>query len=241
MPKAKTKFKSKSNKCLKPKENVRDKKKERAKDIMKSKRETKRDKKKKHKKAEKTKYGKKSRSKAKDLSHKSSSDALKEAGLVTPKKTKPITEETPPTVESTSTTSSMRKSFGRRLNMDKTSPKKKQRTVGTEEKVQAHRIQWTANEGCARAIRHNSQNLSNEEIKAMSYSAKLNTLLAMYSPKQLMSAYPGICTAKCINIRNVDMNAAFLNSSKARKTISQACNDVVEINSEGSSASDEDR
>ena len=75
--------------------------------------------------------------------------------------------------------------------MNETSSKKKQRRVGTEEKVQAHRIQWTANEGCARAIRHNSKNLSNEEIKAMSYSAKLNTLLAMYSPKQLMSAYPG--------------------------------------------------
>ena len=74
----------------------------------------------------------------------------------------------------------------------------------------------------------------------MLYSAKLNTLLAVYSPKQLMSAYARICTAKRINIRNVDMDAAFLNSSKARKIISQACKDVVEINSEGSSASDED-
>ena len=75
----------------------------------------------------------------------------------------------------------------------------------------------------------------------MSYSAKLHTLLDMYSPKQLVSAYPGIYIEKGINLRNVDMNAAFLNSAKARKIISEACNDVVVINSEASSASNDER
>ena len=56
-----------------------------------------------------------------------------------------------------------------------------------------------------------------------------------------MSAYPGICIIKGINLKNIDMNAAFLNSAKARKTILDACNDVVVINSEASSASDQDR
>ena len=75
----------------------------------------------------------------------------------------------------------------------------------------------------------------------MLYSAKLHTLLKIYQPKQLMSAYPGICIAKGINVKNIGMNAAFQNSAKARKTISEACNDVVEINSEASSTSDQDR
>ena len=78
-------------------------------------------------------------------------------------------------------------------------------------------------------------------MKDMSYSAKLDTLLKLYQPKQLMSAYPGICTIKGIDLKNIDMNAAFLNSAKARKTILDACNDVVVINSEASSASDQDR
>ena len=78
-------------------------------------------------------------------------------------------------------------------------------------------------------------------MEDMSYSVKLNTLLELYQPKQLMSAYPGICTIKGIDLNNIDMNAAFLNSAKARKTILDACNDVVVINSESSSASDQDR
>ena len=183
---------------------------------------------------------KKSRSKSKESSRKSSSEALKEKGLVTPKKKKEHRQSTPPTVDSTSTTSSVRNSFTKRLNMSNMSPQKKQRRVDTD-KLQAHQVEWTTNEGCARAIRHNEQDLTKEEVKDMSYSAKLHTLLEMYQPKQLMSAYPGICIAKGINVKNIDMNAAFLNSAKARKTISEACNDVVEINSEASSTSDQDR
>jgi len=56
-----------------------------------------------------------------------------------------------------------------------------------------------------------------------------------------MSAYPGIYIAKGINVKNIDMYAAFLNSAKARKTILEACNDVVKIDSEASSTSDQDR
>ena len=183
---------------------------------------------------------KKSRSKSKEPSRNLSSKALKERGLVTPKKKKEHRQSTPPTVDSTSTTSSMRNLFTKRLNMSNMSPQKKQRRVDTD-KLQAHQVEWTTNEGCARAIRHNEQDLTKEEVKDMSYSAKLHTLLKMYQPKQLMSAYPGICIAKGINVKNIDMNAAFLNSAKARKTISEACNDVVEINSEASSTSDQDR
>ena len=125
--------------------------------------------------------------------------------------------------------------------MSETSPQKKQRRVGTEGKLQAHRIQWTTNEGCARAIRHNISDLTKEEVKDMLYSVKLHTLLEMYQPKQLTSSYPGICTEKGINLRNIDMNAAFLNSAKACKIISQVCNDLVVSNSEASSALDEER
>ena len=50
---------------------------------------------------------KKSRSKSKEPSRNLSSKALKERGLVTPKKKKEHRQSTPPTVNSTSTTSSM--------------------------------------------------------------------------------------------------------------------------------------
>ena len=113
--------------------------------------------------------------------------------------------------------------------------------LDTVDKLQAHQVDWTTNEGCAWAIRHNDQDLTKEEVKDMSYSAKLHTLLEIYQPKQLMSAYPGICIIKGINLKNIDMNAAFLNSAKARKRNLDACNDFVVINSEASSASDQDR
>ena len=109
------------------------------------------------------------------------------------------------------------------------------------DKLQAHQVNWITNEGCARAIRLNDQDITEEEVEDMSYSDKLITLLDLYQPKQLMSAYPGICRIKGIDLNNIDMNAAFLNSAKARKTILDACNDVVVINSEASSASDQDR
>ena len=107
--------------------------------------------------------------------------------------------------------------------------------------LEAHQVDWTTNEGCARAIRLNDQYITEEEVKDMSCSAKLNNLLEFYQPKQLMSAYPGISMIKGIDLKNIDMNAAFLNSAKARKTIVDACNAVVVINSESSSASDQDR
>jgi len=268
MPKSKSKSKSKSEKRSKPTAKVQDRESDEKrtaikKEIKKSKNEMKKyvaktnlarlkkidelDKKKKEKTTTKGKTSessstrKKSRSKSKESSRNLSSEALKEKGLVTPKKKKEHRQSTPPTVDSTSTTSSMRNSFTKRLNMSNMSPQKKQRRVDTVDKLQAHQVEWTTNEGCARAIRHNEQDLTKEEVKDMSYSAKLHTLLEMYQPKQLMSAYPGICIAKGINVKNIDMNAAFLNSAKARKTISEACNDVVEINSEASSTSDQDR
>ena len=56
-----------------------------------------------------------------------------------------------------------------------------------------------------------------------------------------MCASPGICAVKSINLANVDMDAAFEGSAKARKTISEACKNVVVINSDASSSTDEDR
>ena len=134
--------------------------------------------------------------------------------------------------------SSMQSSFSKRLNMSDMFSQKKQRREDTVDKLQAHQVDWTTNEGCAQAIRLNDQDLTKEEVKDMSYSATLHTLLEIYQPKQLMSAYPGICTIKGINLKNIDMNSAFLNNAKARKTIPEECNDVVIINSEASSASD---
>ena len=107
----------------------------------------------------------------------------------------------------------MQNYFLKRLNMSNMSSQKKQRRVDTVDMLQAHQVDWTTNEGCARAIRLNDQDLTEEEVKDMSYSAKLHTLLELYQPKQLMSAYPGICIIKGINLKNIDMNAAFLNSA----------------------------
>ena len=183
---------------------------------------------------------KKSRSKSKEPCRKLSSEALKESGFVTPKKRKVYIQTPPPTIESTSTMSSMRNSFSKQLNMSNMSSQKKQEG-GHCGKLQADQVDWTTTEGCARAIRLNDQDLTEEEVKDMSYSTKLHTLLEIYQHKQLMSAYPGICIIKGINLKNIDMNAAFLNSAKARKIILDACNDVVVINSEASSASDQDR
>ena len=121
------------------------------------------------------------------------------------------------------------------------SSQKKQRRVDTVDMLQAHQVDWTTNEGCARAIRLNNQDLTEEEVKNVLYSTQLHTLLEIYQPKQLMSAYPGICIVKDINLKNIDTNAAFLNIAKAHKTILDACNDVVVVNSEASSASDQDR
>ena len=184
---------------------------------------------------------KESRSKSKELSHKLPSEALKETGMVTPKKNRQVRQETPPTVESTSTASSIQKSFSKRLNMSATSPQKKQIMVGTDEKLQAHQVGWTTNEGCAQAIRQNAPDLTKEEVNDMSYSEKQSTLFGMFSPKQLMSAYPTICTEKGINLWSIDMDANFSSGAKAHKTISGSCDDVVLSNSEASSESDEER
>ena len=75
----------------------------------------------------------------------------------------------------------------------------------------------------------------------MSYSEKLSTLFGMFSPKQLMSAYPTICTEKGIDLWSIDMDANFSSGAKAHKTISGACNDVVLSNSEASSELEEER
>ena len=254
------KSKSKSNKRSKPTTKVQDSKesddkrtatkKEMAKEIKKSKNKLKKnvakknlanlkkieemDKKTKKKKMKTTTKGNTSKS----SSTRRKSQAPKESGFVTPKKRKESNQTTPPTADSTSTTSSIRNSFSKRLNM---SSQKKQRRVVKVDKLQAHQVNWITNEGCARAIRLNDQDITEEEVEDMSYSDKLITLLDLYQPKQLMSAYPGICRKKGIDLNNIDMNAAFLNSAKARKTILDACNDVVVINSESSSASDQDR
>ena len=254
------KSKSKSDKRSKPTTKVQDSKesddkrtatkKEMAKEIKKSKNKLKKnvakknlaglkkieemDKKTKKKKMKTTTKGNTSKS----SSTRRKSQAPKESGLVTPKKRKESNQTTPPTADSTSTTSSIRNSFSKRLNM---SSQKKQCRVVKVDKLQAHQVNWITNEGCARAIRLNDQDITEEEVEDMSYSDKLITLLDLYQPKQLMSAYPGICRKKGIDLNNIDMNAAFLNSAKARKTILDACNDVVVINSESSSASDQDR
>ena len=107
--------------------------------------------------------------------------------------------------------------------------------------MQAHQITWTTNKGCARALHFNIPNLSKEEVRDTPYSAKLHSLLEMYSLKQLMCAYPGICAEKSIHLATVDMDAAFEGSAKARKTISEACNNDVEINPVASNSSNEDR
>ena len=132
---AKSKSKSKSDLCSRSKRNVRDKtmadtKKERAKEIKKTKIEMKKSAVKstlavlkkidpmnnnnKNKNMKKTKIEssnslKESRSKSKELSHKLPSEALKETGMVTRKKNRQVRQETPLTVESTSTASSIQK------------------------------------------------------------------------------------------------------------------------------------
>ena len=105
---------------------------------------------------------KKSHSKSKEPCRKLSSEALKESGFVTPKKRKEYNQTTPPTIESTSTTSSMRNTFSKRLIMSNMSTQKKQLRVDTVDMLQAHQVDWTTNEGCARAIRLNDQDITED-------------------------------------------------------------------------------
>ena len=177
---------------------------------------------------------------SRELLHNTSSDDTEEPDMVTPKKKKSKSgSNTPLTNESI--TSGVRKSFSTRMNLHDKSPPKMQVLAKSENRLQAHQIQWTSNDGCAKAICHNFSPITEEEVDAMSYKKKVYALVDMYQPKELMAVYPVICIEKDIDYQTMDLNAMFVTKAKAHKTITDTLLNVVVINSEESNTSDNNR
>ena len=100
--------------------------------------------------------------------------------------------------------------------------------------VQAHAVNWLSHAGVRTTLLYNcADQYQHGDLEEDSYEDLIFKLACTYTPKQLLSAFPGVCIARGVNMQDIDIESGFKTKDKAVDLFMEVCtNEIIEIDSD---------